>query len=138
MSAFRSLIWVLFLLLTVALALSPFGLILLPAVAGGLLVAAVLMWRRPRARSTPTRDVFGDHAASTDIINMSRIRVAGLGGLGFVAVALATALTVPRIGQTMAVAAIGGGAAALAVIIWRRARGPLPSEGSRPGAHQLL
>jgi hypothetical protein len=138
MNVFRSLIWVLFLLLTVALALSPFGVILVPAVAGGLVVAAVLKWSKPRAQSTPTRDVFGDNAASTDIINMSRIKVAGLGGLGFVVVAIVTALTVPRIGQVMAIAAIGGTLVALSTIVWRRVHGPLPSDGSTPGAHKLL
>ena len=138
MDTFRSLIWILFLLLTVALALSPFGVILVPALAGGLVVSALLIRRGPRARSTPTPDVFGEHAASTDIINMSRIRVAGVGGLGFVAVAIVTALTIPRIGQMMAIAAIGGGLVALAMIGWRRVHGPLPSEGSTPGAHRLL
>src|SRR5262245_30507364 len=72
MSAFRSVVWILFLLLTVVLSLSPFGVILLPALAGGLVVAAVLMWRGPRARSTPRYDPFGPDVASTDIINMSR------------------------------------------------------------------
>jgi hypothetical protein len=138
MNAFRSLVWILFLVLTVALSVSPFGVILLPAFAGGLVVAAVLMWRKPRARSAPARDVFGPDAASTDIINMSRIKVAGFGGLGFVAVAIATALAVPRIGQVMAIAAIGGGLVALGVIAWRRTRGPLPSGGAKPGAHSLL
>jgi hypothetical protein len=121
-----------------ALALSPFGVILLPAVAGGLVVAAVLKWRRPRARPTPTRDVFGKHAVSTDIINMAHIKVAGLGGLGFVAVAIVTAVTVPRIGEVMAIAAIGGGLIALVIIVWRRVHGPLHSTGSTPGAHKLL
>ncbi len=138
MSAFRSLIWVLFMLLTGALALSPFGVILLPAFAGGLVVAAVLVWRSPRARPTPGRDVFGQDAVSTDVINMSRIKVAGLAGLGFVAVAVVTALAIPRIGQVMATAAIGGSLAALALVVWRRVHGPLPSEGATPGAHKLL
>ena len=136
MSAFRSLIWVLFLVLTGALALSPFGVILLPAFAGGLVVAAMLVWRSPRPAHG--RDVHGQDAASTDVINMSRIRVAGLAGLGFVAVAVVTALAMPRIGQVMATAAIGGSLAALAVIVWRRVHGPLPSEGATPGAHKLL
>ena len=138
MSAFRSLIWVLFLLLTGVLALSPFGVILLPAFAGGLVVAAVLVWRSPRARPRPGRDVYGLDAASTDVINMSRIRVAGLAGLGFVAVAVVTALAIPRIGEVIATAAIGGSLGALAMIVWRRAHGPLPSEGATPGAHKLL
>lgn len=130
MNAFRSLVWILFLLLTVALGLSPFRVILLPAFAGGLVVAAVLIWRGPRAHAAPQRDVFGPDAASTDVINMSRIKVAGLGGLGFVAVAAATALAVPQIGLAMVTAMIGGGLLALAIIVWRRARGgPLQSEG---------
>ncbi len=128
MNAFRSLIWLLFLLLTVALGLSPFGVILLPAVAGGLIVAAVLVWRGPAARPAASHDVFGPGAASTDVINMSRIKVAGLGGLGFVAIAAATAVAVPQIGQAMVTAIVGGGVLALAIILWRRVRGPLPSQ----------
>lgn len=139
MNAFRSLVWLLFLLLTVALGLSPFGVVLLPAFAGGLIVALVLMWRGPRARSIASHDVFGPGAASTDVINMSRIKVAGFGGLGFVAVAAATAVAVPQIGQAMVAAIVGGGVLALAIIVWRRVHGgPLPSEGSTPGAHKLL
>ena len=139
MKAFRSLIWVLFLLLTAALAVSPFAVILAPAVAGGLVVAAVLIWRQPRAnRQLAAQDVFGKDAASTDIINMSHIKVTGLGGLGFVAVAIVTAITIPGIGVSMAIAAIGGGLIALAIIAWRRVHDPLPSAGSTPGAHRLL
>jgi hypothetical protein len=139
MKAFQSLIWVLFLLLTVALAVSPFAVILAPAIVGGLVVAAVLLWRRPGApRSMPVRDVFGDDAASTDVINMAHIKVAGLGGLGFVAVAFVTAVTIPRIGVTIAIAAAGGALIALAIILWRRTHDPLPSTGSTPGAHKLV
>jgi hypothetical protein len=137
MTAFRSLIWVLFLLLTLAFAVSPFAVILAPAIVGGLVVSAVLMWRRPRAAGQlPARDVFGEDAASTDIINIAHIKVAGLGGLGFVAVAIVTALTVPRIGLTVAVAALGGALIALAIILWCRTHDPLPSAGARPGAHK--
>ena len=69
---------------------------------------------------------------------MAHIKVAGLGGLGFVAVAFVTALTIPRIGVTIAIAAAGGALIAFAIILWRRRHDPLPSAGSTPGAHKLV
>ena len=45
-----------------------------------------------------------DREFSTDVINISRIRAAGLGGLGLFAMALVVAWFVPRIGQTLSLA----------------------------------
>jgi hypothetical protein len=73
-----------------------------------------------------------------DPINMSKIRVAGIGGLGLVAMAAVVALTIPRIGFTLLLG-LGLGAAWSALLIFRRYRnGGMPSSGQRPGANVVL
>ena len=64
---------------------------------------------------------------------------AGIGGLGLVAMALAVALDVPRIGQTVALGLVLGAVFAAILIGRRRRRGPLPSSGqSNRGEHDAL
>jgi hypothetical protein len=75
---------------------------------------------------------------STDVINAARIRVAGIGGLGLLAMALVVAFNVPRIGLTLGVGAIAGIAFAAALILFRRKNGPLPTSGGKPGANTVL
>jgi hypothetical protein len=75
---------------------------------------------------------------STDVINVARIRVAGIGGLGLLAMALIVAFYIPRIGQTLTVGAIAGVALAAVLILLRRKTGPLPASGGRPGANTIL
>lgn len=75
---------------------------------------------------------------STDVINAARIRVAGIGGLGLLAMALIVAYNVPRIGLTLAVGAVAGVALAAALILLRRKSGALPTSGERPGANTIL
>lgn len=75
---------------------------------------------------------------STDVINAARIRVAGIGGLGLLAMALVVAFNVPRIGLTLGVGAIAGVALAATLILLRRKSGPLPTSGGRPGANTVL
>ena len=75
---------------------------------------------------------------SPDLINMARIRVDGVGGLGMVAMAVAVALAVPRIRMTMLMAALLGGALAAVLIAVRRRRDPLSSGRGSPGAHAML
>jgi hypothetical protein len=75
---------------------------------------------------------------STDVINAARIRVAGVGGLGLVAMALVVAWFVPRIGRTLAVGLVLGGIFALVLILGRRRTGAMPSSGLRPGANTIL
>lgn len=74
---------------------------------------------------------------STNIINMARIRVAGVGGLGMVAMAITVAIFVPRIRLTMAIALLLGAALAAVLIKLRRRHGPLGSS-NHPGAHSML
>jgi hypothetical protein len=59
---------------------------------------------------------------STDPINISHIRVAGIGGLGLVAMAAVVAWNVPEIGIATIAAVTGGIAIAAALIMWRRVR----------------
>jgi hypothetical protein len=80
----------------------------------------------------------GPDGVSTDVINASRIHVAGVGGLGLVAMAAAVALELPRVGFSVTLGLLGGGLIALAVILFRRRRGPLPTGGATRGARSLL
>lgn len=141
MASFRSAIWVVFGVLVAVLAVaSPFSALLLLALAGGLVVAAVtiLLGRRSRA-GTPrfVSDPF-EGASSTDVINFSRIRVAGFGGLGFVVAAMAVGLELVRVGQVLMVGAVGGTLAAIVLIVWRRRAGPISTSSQTPGASGVL
>jgi hypothetical protein len=57
---------------------------------------------------------------SSEAINISHIPVAGLGGLGLVAMAGVVAWNVPSIRVAVAVALATGIAFAVALIVWRR------------------
>ena len=83
-------------------------------------------------------DAFGGRPASTDIINAARIRVAGIGGLGLVAVAFAVAVSIPRIGLSLGLGLVLGALLAAVLILRRRREGPMPSSGRRPGANTAL
>ena len=116
------------------------ALILVSGVAGGAVVALLLTIAhrlRPGQRQT---DAFAQEsgAGRTDVINIASIRVAGVGGLGLVAMAAALALTIPRIGQTIAMGAVLGAALAAVLILWRRRLGPMPTSAGRPGANTTL
>lgn len=73
-----------------------------------------------------------------DVINIASIRVAGIGGLGLVAIALVLAWSIPRIGQSIALGAVFGAVFAAGLILWRRRRGPIPTSSSHPGANTTL
>ena len=116
------------------------SLILVSGIAGGAVVAllrTVAHRLRPGQRQT---DAFaqGSEARRTDVINIASIRVAGIGGLGLVAMAVALALSIPRIGQTMALGALLGAGFAAVLILWRRRIGPMPTSGGRSGANTTL
>lgn len=83
-------------------------------------------------------DPFTRGPLSTNVINMSRIRVAGIGGLGLVAMAVTVALNVPRIGQTLLAGLMLGAMLAVVLILRRRRRGPMPSSGRHAGANAVL
>jgi hypothetical protein len=79
-----------------------------------------------------------DGPSSTNVINISSVRVAGIGGLGLVAMALLVAVFVPSIGVSQAIAAALGVLLAVGLILWRRRTGPMPSSGRRSGANTTL
>jgi len=79
-----------------------------------------------------------ENLAPMDTINMSSIKVAGIGGLGLVAVAVVTAIFIPTIRVSLTIGAVAGVVFAVVLILWRRKRGPLPTSGQHPGAHELL
>ena len=81
---------------------------------------------------------FGPNTTTTDVINMAHIKVAGVGGLGLVFVALAVGLDIPEIGQAQAIALAFGIVFAVGLILWRRRRGPMPSSGGQMGANTML
>jgi hypothetical protein len=79
-----------------------------------------------------------DRVRSTNVINIASVRVAGIGGLGLVAMALIVAVFVPSIGGSLAIASVLGTILAAGLILWRRRTGPMPSSGRRPGANTVL
>lgn len=118
--------------------MDPATMVLVLGVLGGLLFAGVAILLRGKG-SRPSLDVpYRPDPISIDMINMASIKVAGVGGLGLVAMAAAVALGVPRIAQSMAVG-IGLGAIGAAIVILRRRRtGALPSSGRGLGANTTL
>ena len=118
------------------------GLILMilgPGLLGGVVLATiiVLLHRRAGRASAPPLP-YRSAPLSTDIINMAHIKVAGVGGLGLVAMAAAVAVDVPRVGQTVLLGLILGAALATGMIVGRRHTGSMPSSGRRMGANTTL
>lgn len=103
---------------------------------GGLAIAWLIL-KLQRRGSGRADDPFA-HMSGTDVINMAHIRVAGVGGLGLVAMAAAVAIWVPRIGQSLALGLALGAGFALFLILRRRRTGPMPSSGQRAGANTAL
>jgi hypothetical protein len=109
--------------------------ILVPGLLGGLILALLLLSRRVKSGlPVPGRLA----PPSPGHINMARIRVEGIGGLGLVAMALTVSIFEPRIRTAMAIAFVLGVALAAVMIAMRRRRGPLSSDSQDPGAHPML
>lgn len=99
------------------------GWIVAIAAVGGVVSAAVLILsRRSGLGASEVRPDPFEHS-STDVINVSRIRVAGVGGAGLIVVAAALATTFPRIGWSVVVSAVAGVALAVMWILSRREHG---------------
>ena len=116
------------------------SMIVVAGVTGGVVVAlllAVAHRLRPGRRQSDAF-AYGSGPGRTDVINIASVRVAGVGGLGLVAVAAALAWSIPRIGQTILFGALLGVVLAAALILWRRRHGPMPTSGGRPGANTTL
>jgi uncharacterized membrane protein YedE/YeeE len=96
------------------------GWIMVVPVVGGVIAASVLIVsRRSGLGASQVRPDPFEHS-NTDVINVSHIRVAGVGGIGLMAVAAAMAVTFPRIGWSVVVSAIAGVALAVTWILMRR------------------
>jgi len=99
--------------------------LMLPGLLGGLVLAAVLarLNRTPSSHLSRRPDL---EPISPDLINMAHIRVAGVGGLGMMAVALIIAINLPEIGFAMLTALALGVITAGGLIAYR-------SRSSEPG-----
>ena len=107
-------------LVAAALADRDLGWILVVPVVGGVLAAAFLIFsRRSGLGASQLRPDPFEHS-SADVINVSRVRVAGVGGIGLMVVSAAMALTFPRIGWSIVVSAIAGAALGATWILMRR------------------
>jgi len=112
-------------------------LLAIPGVLGGIVIAFLFVRLNRGRHARASADAFSREPVSTDVINAARIRVAGVGGLGLVAMAFVVAMSVPRIGLSLALGLVLGAMLA-AVLILRRREGPMPSSGRRPGANTML
>lgn len=100
---------------------SVFLFLLLVLIGGGAGAAMMIMrGRRPHDAPLSVPDAF-TRDQPEGIINVSRIRVAGVGGLGMVAVAATMALTIPAIGLALGLGLVGGFLVAVALVPYRRA-----------------
>lgn len=86
---------------------------------GGLLLLTLIR-RLNRAPDDSGADVFLRDGLSTDVINFSRLRVSGVGGLGLVGVALAIAFSLPFVGVSVALGLAGGIALSVVMRSYRR------------------
>ena len=111
--------------------------VIVTGVAGGALIACALFWlsRRSAVRSMASA---GGSGPERDVINISAIRVAGIGGLGLMAMAFGLAWTFPSVAQTLTLGAGLGLVLALALIVYRRRTGPMPSSAKSPAANTTL
>ena len=114
--------------------MNPITLVILPGVFGGIVIAFVVtrFQRQSLGRVDPFQSI------STDVINVARIRVAGLGGLGLVAMAVVVAVAVPRIGVPLAIGLVLGAVLAVLLVALRNRTGAMPSSGRQPGANTTL
>jgi hypothetical protein len=114
--------------------MEPLLIILIPGIAGGILLAFYLAHRpaRPAVAAPAVRRSLPP--TSPSLINMARIQIDGVGGLGMVAMALAVAISVPWIRLSIAVSLVLGAVVAAVLIGWRRSR-PLASSSRHAGAH---
>ena len=113
--------------------MEPLLTILVPGILGGVVVALIVSRLSAGGGPVPARHQL--RAADPGLINMARIKIDGVGGLGMVAMSLVVAISVPFIRASIALALVLGALVA-AVLISRRYRsGPLTSSSRHAGAH---
>jgi hypothetical protein len=118
--------------------MEPFALVIIPGFIGGLIIALLFARLNRTSKRGVAFDAFGHEPLSADVINIARIRVAGIGGLGLVAMAVVVAIAIPRIGQSLAIGLVLGALFAVILVVWRKGAGPMPSSGRRAGANTTL
>jgi hypothetical protein len=126
--------------LVVAVLDGALGWFVMLALIGGVISATVLIVLGRRAHTVPVAvpDHFSATGMTADVINVSHIRVAGVGGLGMTLVALAIAYTFPQIGLSLALGLVGGFMGGVAVILYRRGHGPFASGRGRIGGRSVF
>jgi hypothetical protein len=102
--------------------MDPLTALVAPGLLGGAVVALTLWRGHRRARASVLAVPHHQDRILVDAINMSRIPVEGLGGLGLVAGAGVTAWLLPAVGASLGIAAAAGSAVAAVVILFRRRR----------------
>jgi hypothetical protein len=110
--------------------------IVIPGLLGGVVIAVAIALLRHRFHARLSKAAGGREPVAA--INISSIRVAGIGGLGLVAMAVAVAWNFPRIGLTMELGLFLGALMAIALIVARRRFGSMPSSGQHGGANTIL
>lgn len=105
---------------------------------GGCLMAVLISRIRILPRDVQTGAALDHRPLSPDDINLSSIRVAGVGGLGMVAVSVIVSLTMPAVGVPVGVGLITGALMAWFLIYRRRRQGIMPSSTRGPGANTIL
>ena len=119
--------------------MDPATFVLLLGFLGGFVIAVFVILSNRRAGRRPIMVLpYRLEQVSPNMINMASIKVAGIGGLGLVAMAIAVALDVPQIGQSIAISLGLGAIVAVVMIVRARRSGPLPSSGQRLGANTTL
>jgi hypothetical protein len=114
-------VFVVALVLVVASFDAAIGWLIPMALGGGAILAALLLLADSLdGRAALAVDRFG--RGDMDIINMSRIRVAGVGGLGLVLMAGAVALQYPLISVALVAGLVGGTFMGILMIVTRRPR----------------
>ncbi len=115
--------------------MEPLLIILVPGVIGGIVLSMFIT--RLRRTTPPTFVSKRLEPTSPSLINMSSIKVEGLGGLGMVAAVIAVAIADPRIRLAVIIAGVLGGGLAFLLIRARRSSGGLHS-GDDPDGDSLL
>lgn len=114
------------------------GLLMLFGLIGGGLIALLITRLHVHLRGPAGADAFVRRPLSTDVINMASIKVAGIGGLGMVAVCVVVALTIPVIFLSTSIGLVSGAVLAGYLIRRRRRLGVMPSSGTGMGANTVL
>jgi hypothetical protein len=118
--------------------MNPIVRILVPGLAGGLVFAWILVQANRRSKTTAVIAAGAPGQPTTDMINIAHIRVAGVGGLGLVAVCAMVAAFIPAVGFSLAAGAGLGAMLAIGMIARRRKTGPMPSSSEHMGANSVL